>query len=233
MKTLVTKTGDSSGRWWIAVSQSARKGVALLTIFGMLVSVGAPVGMAGVNFARADALTLYPISNGTYVAWENGVTGVDETSGFSCTGSDYIRASANNTKESYNVSLSGIPTGSVITSISVDTYSRDENNGDTGQYRTFIIFNGTETAAGGTPISPSSSSGCNGPNTQSYDVVDTTKGDATTLQIGVEKTNSSDSVRVGAIHAVVTYIAPTYTITSLAGTGGSITPGNGAKPLGT
>jgi hypothetical protein len=232
MKTLVTKTGDSSGRWWIAVSQSARKGVALLTIFGMLVSVGAPVGMAGVNFARADALTLYPISNGTYVAWENGVTGVDETSGFSCTGSDYIRASANNTKESYNVSLSGIPTGSVITSISVDTYSRDENNGDTGQYRTFIIFNGTETAAGGTPISPSSSSGCNGPNTQSYDVVDTTKGDATTLQIGVEKTNSSDSVRVGAIHAVVTYIAPTYTITSLAGTGGSITPGTATYTAG-
>ncbi len=223
MKTLLTTTGD---RWWMTLSQRARKGVALFTVLSMVMSTGLPVGLTGLSVASAATLTLYPVSNGTYTDWENGVSGVDETSSFSCTtpGSDYIRASANNTRESYNLDLSSIPNGSIITSISVDTYSRDENSGGNGQYRTLIIFNGVETLAGGAPISPSSNSGCSGPNTQPYDVADTAKGNTTTLQIGVEKANSGDSVRVGAIHAVVTYTPPAYTITTLAGVGGSVTP---------
>jgi len=164
--------------------------------------------LAQTSFTDTNTSVLVPISNGTYTAWENGYAEVDETSSFSCSSGDYIRDSGSTTgngqKESFNINLSSVPDGSTITSIQVNSYSRDESSGGNGTFQTLIIFNGTE-AASGSNISPADASTCAGPNAQNFDVIDTVKGVSTTLQIGVVKTNSGSQVRVGALNTIITY----------------------------
>lgn len=170
--------------------------------------------------AKAATVTLYPTGNGTYTSWEQDWNEVDEAGTPSCDylGGDAILGENNNEKESYTVSLAGIPNGSLITSISVDTYGRDSSVGGTnGKYQALIRFNGTDSTS--SDISPTSTTACQGPNTKVFNVTDTVKGAGTTLEIGVIKANaaSSGNIVVGAIRATVTYteadtVAPTVTI---------------------
>ncbi len=187
-----------------ALFSFTKKSVSLITttalVFGSFAFV-AP------QEASALTTTLYPTANGTYTAWTNDFDEVNETSNFSC-GSNYILGSDINTRESYTVNLSGVPDGSTITSIDVRTYSSNHNVGNkNGEYRALVRLNGVDSLSTGSPVNPVDE--CAG-YTETVNVTDTVKSNATTLEIGVEKQNASSagSVRIGAIHTTITYTAP-------------------------
>lgn len=167
---------------------------------------------------RAATVTLYPTANGTYTAWQNDWDEVNETTNFSCSSGDYIRDNdINNQNESFLVSLASIPNGSTITSVEVKMYARDDDDDDDdgGNFRALVRLNGVDSLSTGSPVSPSNEN-CT-LFTRTIDVADTVKGAGTTLEIGVSKQNEAGKVRVGAIHAVVTYTEadttpPTVTI---------------------
>lgn len=87
-----------------------------------------------------------PTANGFYTAWTNGFAEVDETiAAASCAGGDYIFSNTNNQRETVVISLATIPNGSTITSIDVLTADRGDSAAG-GTYRTFVRFNGTDSA---------------------------------------------------------------------------------------
>ena len=143
--------------------------------------------------------------DGTYTDWINGESVIDETSGFACTSNDSIKASETGERESFNISLSSIPNGRIITSVSVTVRDRGHNDPE-GKYRTFVRLNGTNTDASANLSATGDSGSCSAEKTQILDVADTVKSGATTLEIGVVKTSPvSEMVRVGTVTAVVTY----------------------------
>ncbi len=187
-----------------AVFSFFKKGASLVTTFTLV--FGSFAFVLPTNASALDTV-LYPVANGTYTAWTNDFDEVNESSNFGCS-SNYILGSDINTRESYVVDLSGVPDGSTITSIAVRTYSSNHNQGNkNGEYRTLVRLNGVDSLSTGSPVNPVDN--CDD-YANTIDVTDTVKSNATTLEIGVEKQNASSagSVRVGAIHATITYSAP-------------------------
>lgn len=193
----------------------------------MILSVSFPAGLSLLmlpGLAHADTTAqLVPTGNGTYTSWSGDYTDVDEgISSSSCSSADAITSATGNARESYTVSLASIPNGSTITSVEILAEDRGDA-GPGGTYSTFVRFNGTNSANSSSHTGGTAGGGCNGSRTDTFDVVDTVKTGATSLEIGVIKNNTT-SVRVGALAVVVTYTPVTYTITSTAGAGGTITP---------
>jgi hypothetical protein len=152
--------------------------------------------------------TLLPSAQGNYTAWTNGVSVIDESNNPSCSSSDSIISTGNNTRESVRVNLSSIPDGATISSVQVQVW--DVANSSTGgTYQPFVRVGTTDTQ-GGTNTA-SSNNGCTQRN-QTVDITDFTKTSSSVLEVGVLKTGASGSaaniVRVGAIRAVVTYSVP-------------------------
>ncbi len=148
--------------------------------------------------------TLFPNGQGTYTAWTNGESTIDETDvNPSCSSGDYISTGTANNRESVLINLSSIPNNATITSVDVTAFDRGDTNSG-GTYKTFTRLNGTVIDAGAN-LAASGTSGCNS-KTQTIDVTDTVKNAGTILEVGVIKINSNNNtVRVGAIRAVVRY----------------------------
>jgi len=202
-------------------------GTRLTILASMLMT--ALIGTATPALAAVTA-EIVPTGNGNYTAWSGNFNDVNEGIGAaSCSGGDSVTSSTNNARESYVISLVGIPDGSTITSIDVLARDRGDSNPG-GTYATFVRFNGANSANSATHTASGSSGGCTGSRTDTFDVVDTLKASGTTLEIGVIKINSGGitnrSVRVGVLSAVVTYTAPmqnqTISFTSTAPLGATV-----------
>ena len=172
----------------------------------------------------ASTAVLLPQANGNYQAWTGAghVTRVNEIVGSeNCNGTGSMTSSTNNQQESYTIDLSTISNGATITSVDVHVFGR----GDTvlgGTYKTFSRLNGTDLQAGSLIATTTNGGGCEPEVVQTLDVPDTVKSGATTLEIGMTKINgggaTNNSVRVGAIRAVVTYTAAAPTVTNVTST---------------
>jgi hypothetical protein len=200
-----------------ARSLSKRSLAVLLTTILLLVAI--PVSSA---FALTSN-TLSTSNNGFYTAWNGSENAVDESiSNPSCSSSDSITSSTGNQRESFTISLSSIPNGSKITTVTVLVRDRRHNDGGGGTYSTFVRLNGTDLPNG--PVHTTAGSGggdstCTGSHDDLHDVPDTVKSGSTTLEIGVVKINSGGdtnrAVRVGAMAAIITYTqTPTLSITN-------------------
>ena len=169
------------------------------TIRGILVTTEAKMS----GGSSQSTPTLYPSGQGYYTAWTNGEATVDETGTPDCSSSDSIIESNSGDRESVTLDLSSIPNGATITDVNITTYDRGDSRSG-GSYRTFARIGGSNTDAS-SDLYTTSTSGCNARN-QSIDLPSTLKSISTVLEVGVIKTSSnSNTVRVGAIRAIVTY----------------------------
>lgn len=195
-----------------------------------LVFVLVLVGLLLTNNAMAFTTSqLVPVSNGSYTSWlHNSYNKIDEGLSYpSCAMvsnvNDYIIENKNNDRSSFSINLSSIPNGSMITSVKVLSADRNVISGqDGGTYATFVRLNGVNSLNSIIHTTTSSSpfsSACNGLRDDIFDVTDTVKNNATTLEIGVIKLGSSAPANhtslVGAMATIITYsdvTAPIITI---------------------
>ena len=141
--------------------------------------------------------TLSPTGTGFYSAWS--VTGAGVPG--DCT-SNYISSTGGSQRSSFTLDISSIPNGSTITSVAVTAGDRGSATG--GVFQTSVRLNGTDTDFG-SDLSTSTTSGtCHTESPQTIPV-SAVKSGATTLEIGVLRTGSGVTVRVGTLTAVVTY----------------------------
>ncbi len=139
------------------------------------------------NVLAAVTATLIPNGQGFYVTWTGGDATVD---GDTPLCNDYVLGTTTGDRESFSLDLSSIPDGSTITSVSVDVWDRQVPSTTSGSYKTFIRVNGTDTDAVGELSANGSGANCGTTQTQAIDVPDTVKSGATTLEIGVLKTDT-------------------------------------------
>lgn len=163
----------------------------------------------GQNASAVDTATLYTTGNGNYTSWTNAESTIDETGTPVCSLGDSIISLTNNERESFPLDLSSIPDNSTITGVNINVSDRGNIFFAGGKYKTFIRLNGTDTDA----LSELSATGSGAGSTctaklQNIPVANVVKNGATTLEIGVLKTDVN-SVRVGAINATITYLLPT------------------------
>ncbi len=188
----VNGQGQGYGNFGFAIPSNA-------TITGVQVTTEAKTSGTSVTTP-----TLFPTAQGTYTAWTNGESAIDETGTPDCSGSDSVLENNTNDRESVAIDVSSIPNGAIITDVTISTYDRGDFFSG-GTYRTFVRVNGSDTDAGGTSLTATGNSVCN-LKTQSINIPDTTKSGSTNIEIGVVKTSgNSSTVRVGAIRATVTY----------------------------
>ncbi len=172
--------------------------------------------------------SLLPTGDGAYVSWTTSSGSphyalVDESS---CNGTtDYNYTETVGNRDSYSVSLAGIPDGATITAIDVTPCaSKNRNGGSASVIDVFYRLNGSDSADAGayslsgttpTPLSATS-----------FSLLSTIKDSATFLEIGAKLTSGSKGARLSNISAIVAYtplLAPSnLTATSTATT----TPGN-------
>ncbi|MEN9614110.1 MAG: hypothetical protein RLZZ347_417, partial [Candidatus Parcubacteria bacterium] len=175
------------------------------TVTGIQLATEAKVSGSSV---ASSTTTLYPTANGNYTQWTTGnYSNINETGTPSCSSSDYVLSGTTNDRSSFTLSLSAIPDGSTITSVSIVPSDR----GDTktgGTYKVFARLNGTNTD-GTNSLTANSTSNCNSQSAQSITLSSTVKSGSTSLEIGVLKTSTNtNSVRIGALNAIVNYTVP-------------------------
>jgi hypothetical protein len=177
------------------------------------------------GLAHADATaSLSPTGDGAYSAWTpaTGTTHyvlVDDSPS-PCTDSsnDYVDSSTTGQRDSYTLSLSGIPDGATITRVDITVCYRASSSFNAGgTFQTFSRLNGTDTDAG-VDLATASSAALS-TSTQNIAVSSVVKTSSTTLEVGAVKTATNTSrVRLLAIRGVVQYspastATPTYTQT--------------------
>lgn len=186
--------------------------------FGFSIPVGATIqGIQVTTEAKisgsvspTNTATLYPQNDGNYSSWNGGATDVDETGTPSCSSGDYVSTGTNNARSSFTLNISSIPDGSTINNVAITASDRGDSSSG-GTYRTFIRLNGNNTDAAAS-LTTTSTSGCTTRAAQTITPAATVKNSGTILEIGVIKINSGGSsnntVRVGAVNAVVNYTPP-------------------------
>jgi predicted GIY-YIG superfamily endonuclease len=183
--------------------------------FGLSVPVGATINgievvvdakLSGAPPSQTTA-TLYPNGQGFYTAWTNGESKINETGIPSCTSADSVVTATTGNRESVVIDLSSVPIGATITSVDVTAYDKGDTVGG-GTYKTSVRLNSVDLDAGADLAATATIGGgtCSSPKTQTIDVPDTVKSAGTILDVGVIKTvGNTNTVRVGAIRAVVNY----------------------------
>ena len=154
--------------------------------------------------AAASTTAQLPNGQGFYTAWSGDEGDIDESGSPDCDSDDSVIEATGNDRESVLINLGSVPDGATITSVDVQVWHRGDS-ATGGTFQTFARLDGTNTDSG-TDITTTATSGCTGPVTQTINVADTVKGGGTALEVGVVKTGSNATVRVGAIRAVVNYI---------------------------
>ncbi len=147
-------------------------------------------------------------SDGTYTSWTPSTgsthyTLVDETT---CNGTtDHASTATAGNRDSYGISLSSVPDGSTITSISI-TPCASRNSGGGGGSATmnvFYRFNGTNSAdAGAYALSGTTPVALSATNFNSLSFV---KGSASTLQIGAVYSAGTKGARLSRVATVLTF----------------------------
>ncbi len=171
------------------------------TITGIQVTTEAKISGTVTSLTTA---TLFPNGQGNYTSWNGDESDIDETGTPDCSSSDSITENNSNDRESVNLDLSSIPNGATITDVSITAYDRGDSSSG-GTYKTFVRLDGSNSDASSN-LSATGTSGCNA-KTQSINFPDTVKSGSTDFEVGVVKVSgNNNTVRVGAIRAVVTYI---------------------------
>ncbi len=169
--------------------------------------------------SAATTGTLYPTADGTYTAWtpksgSTHYTQVDETT---CNGTtDYVSTATTGNRDSYTVSLSGIPSGSTITDIQLTPCaSRNSSGGGSATMNVFYRFEGVNSADAGayalTGTTPSALAATN------FSSLSHVKGSGSSLEVGAIYTSGTKGARLSRLATVITY-TPLAAPTNLAGT---------------
>jgi hypothetical protein len=172
------------------------------------------------TFAVAYAVssgTLLPTGAGNYSAWTPSTgavhyTLVDEAS---CNGTtDYVSTIVVNNRDSFTVSLAGIPDGAVITAIAVAPCASKGAGGGTDTMKVFYRLNGVNSAdsssytlSGTTPTNLA---------TTTYSSLLVSKAATTTLEAGAVYISGTKGARLSRLATIVTYVvAPTSAPTNV------------------
>lgn len=152
--------------------------------------------------------TLLPVSDGSNTAFTPS-TGtshfalVDEAT---CNTTDYNSTNTVGSRDSYNVSLSSIPNGSVVTAISITPCaSRNSSGGGSSTMNVFYKLDGVSSSDSGayalSGTNPTTLASTN------FAGLGTVKSSGTTLEIGAVYSSGTKGVKLSRIGTVVTYIA--------------------------
>ena len=164
--------------------------------------------VASTTFTDTDTSTLSPDGQGNYTAWTGNEDDIDETGTPDCEdsnndGDDNVASGTTGQRESINIDLSSILNGSTVTSVQVLVWDQASTTSG-GKYKTFVRVGSTDSDSG-VSLATTSTSGCT-QRTQTIDIPDFVKSGSTDLEAGVLKTSTNtNTVRIGAIRAVVTY----------------------------
>ena len=131
-----SKAETSSGR-----GKGPRRGrrAAVLSVVGLSAALAAlVVSGGGTALAHTTTATLFPNGQGTYTAWTNGESEIDETGATDCSSDEsVIEGSGTGDRESVIISLASIPDGATITSVDVQAGYRDhDESGSDGTFQT-------------------------------------------------------------------------------------------------
>ena len=162
-------------------------------------------GSAAIVFASTTA-TILPTGVGAYSTWtpSTGTTHYTLVDESSCNGTtDYVSTTVNGNRDSYAVSVSSVPNGSVITGISLTPCASKTTSSGTSNMAVFYRLNGTNSAdsttytlSGTKPVDLSSSSSTG---------LAVTKNSSTTLEIGAILSSGTTGARLSRIATVITY----------------------------
>lgn len=185
-------------------------------LFGAMLALSTVIG-AGVAQAASSGSLLpsgvgnynqFPTTVGTTTHYLN----VDETA---CNGvTDYNQTSTVGHRDSYRVSLAGIPDGAVITAIAIKPCAgRAVTGGTNPVMNVFYRANGVNSAdAGAYAISLATPADL---ATTTYSGLSISKIASTTLEVGAVLTSGTKGIRLSRIHAVLTYETAPSAPTSL------------------
>ena len=183
------------------------------------------LGSVIVAFATSSA-SLVPTGVGTYSAWTPSTgsthyTLVDETS---CNGTtDYVSATIAGNRDSYAVSVAGVPDGSLITGISITSCASKSASSGTANMSVFYRLNGTNGADGAAyALSGTKPVDLTATN---YTGLSVTKTSSTMLEVGSVFVSGTTGARLSRIATVITYttIPPIPSnVTSVASSSSSI-----------
>jgi len=162
--------------------------------------------LGSIAFADSSG-TLLPSSEGNYLQWtpSTGATHYTLVDESSCNGTtDYVRTTTVGQRDSYGISVSGIPNGSKITQIDITPCaSRNSNGGGTSTMNVFYRFSGTDSADAGnyalTGTTPTTLA------TTSFTSLSHIKSASSTLEIGAVYSAGTKGARLSRVAVVVTY----------------------------
>lgn len=163
--------------------------------------------IAGAAYASVVSGIL-PTSNGSYAAWSTSPAGstryqmVDESS---CNGTtDYNFTTTTGNRDSYGISLAGVPNGAVVTDIAITPCaSKNSGGGSNSTLNVFYRWNGTDSADAGsysltgtTPV---------GLSATTFSGLTFDKRSWNTAQIGAVYSTGTKGARLSRIAADITY----------------------------
>ncbi len=188
--------------------------------------------------------TVLPTSDGTYTSWtpKAGVTHYTQVDESTCNGTtDYVSETTVGERDSFGVSLAGVPNGATITNIQL-TPCASRNSGGGGGSATlnvFYRFNGVDSAdQGGYALTGTTPGALSATNFSSLALV---KSATSTLEVGAVYSAGTKGARLSRLATVITYTpqAPTVTTnaatsitTSAATLNGAGNPNGGASTTG-
>lgn len=182
---------------------------SLASAFALAAIVMAPL-------ALADIGTFLPSRDGTYAQWtpSSGITHYTMVDELTCNGTiDYNRTTTVGQRDSYVVSVSGIPDGSKITRINITPCASSNSSGSSSTMKVFYRFNGTNSADAG-----NYALGGTTPRTlaaTSFTGLSLIKSGSAMLEIGAIYTSGSNGVRLSHLVTVITYTTPLAAPSSL------------------
>ncbi len=177
--------------------------------------------------ASAALISLNPSADGTYTAWtpKSGTTHYTMVDEASCNGTtDYVSTATVGARDSYTVSLAGVPDNATITDIAIrPCASRNSSGGGSSVMNVFYRLNGANSADAGayalTGTTPANLA------TTTFSGLSVTKTSSTALELGAVYSSGTKGARLSKIAVAVTYTNPvTYSIISSAGPNGFISP---------
>ena len=187
------------------------------------IALGVIVGILGLGVLVAQAATtasILPTVDGAFTSWTPSTgtshfANVDESS---CNGvTDYNSTTVVGNRDSYSVSLSPVPNGATVTTISITPCASNNTSGGTSStFKVFYRYNGANSADGSAyTLSGITPTGLASTNFSSLSFV---KGSTSTLEIGGVLSAGTKGARLSRMAVVITYsvspVAPSATTTA-------------------
>jgi hypothetical protein len=158
-----------------------------------------------ISVASASFTSLLPTGAGSYSAWalSTGTTHYTLVDESSCNGvTDYVSTTVVGSRDSYAVSLAGVPDGSTITSVQI-TPCASRNSNKSSVMNVFYRLNGVNsTDQGAYSLSGTTPAPLTATNFSGLSIV---KNSSTTLEIGAVLTSGTGGARLSQIGTIITY----------------------------